>query len=308
MESSNRKIQDAIVFSGNILEQNGEDLPQYGLLGCMVSESSTDKVNARVFLNTNIAFSAFICGVQGSGKSHTTACMIGMNNKLQNIATYKTNGFTENCIIQSRVLGSLEKPLFALIFNFAEYSSHANFRPSEVVFLASPSKQNPTQLRANKINPLVSPSNYLSLAELYSQIPGVEVQPFKIHSQDLNINIMLTLMAVDSSHIPPLYMGVVTKILRQMATESAGNFDYVKSRRLFDDVGLEKKQMDFLEQRLDMLESFLDLEGETERPTFKSGEITITDLSCPFLDANTACLLFKIGLGIYLDSDTVSAS
>jgi hypothetical protein len=201
------------------------------------------------------------------------------------------------------MLGNLPKPLSALVFNFAEFNSRANFRPSEVAFLASPNKQNPTQLRATKVKVLVSPSNYHNLAELYTQIPGVEVHPFKIHPQDLNISIMLTLMAVDNTHAVPLYLGTVTKILRQMATESGGSFDYAKFRRLLDEAGLDKKQLDFLEQRLDLLESFLHLAGETTRPTFGPGEITIIDLSCPFLDASTACVLFKIGMGIYLGSD-----
>lgn len=189
------------------------------------------------------------------------------------------------------------------MFNFAEYSSRSNFRPSEVAFLASPSQQNSNHPRASKVNILVSPSNYIALAELYGQITGVVVRPFKLHPSDLNISIMLTLMSVDSTSNPPLYLGTVTKILRQMATESSHGFDYVKFRRILDKSGLDSKQVPFLHQRLDLLESFLDLKNETTKPEFKAGEITIIDLSCPFLDASTACVLFKVGMEIYLDSD-----
>ena len=35
---------------------------------------------------------------------------------------------------------------------------------------------------------------------------------------------------------------------------------------------------------------------------FLPSEITIMDMSCPFVDANTACVLFKIGLQQYLQS------
>lgn len=172
-----------------------------------------------------------------------------------------------------------------------------------MAFLASSNNGNPTQLKVEKVRILVSPSNYHCLAELYQQIPGVEVHPFKIHPEDLTISIILTLMAVDSTQNPPLYMGTVTKILRQMATESSSRFNYAKFRRQLSESGLDRKQVDFLEQRLDLLESFLDLDGKTTRPKFNAGEITIIDLSCPFLDAGTACILFKIGMGIYLDSD-----
>ena len=53
----------------------------------------------------------------------------------------------------------------------------------------------------------------------------------------------------------------------------------------------------------DLLESFLDIDGEVPSPTFDAGHLTIIDLTCPFMDSNTACVLFKIGLGMYLRSD-----
>ena len=196
------------------------------------------------------------------------------------------------------MLGNISKPLLALVFSFAEFNSQANFRLNEAAFLASLKKQNPAQLKANKVKVLVSPSNYLCLAALYSQIPAVEVQAFKIHPQNLNTSIMLTLMAVDNKQTPTLYMGTMTKILRQMATKSAENFDYARVRSLLLEAGLDKKQLDILGQRLDLLESFLNLAGEISRPSFKPGEIMIIGVSCPFLDASTACVLFKIGMGI----------
>jgi DNA replication protein DnaC len=53
-----------------------------------------------LFLNTNVHFSAFICGVQGSGKSHSTTCLL------------------ENALISSKQLGRLESPLSALGFSY----------------------------------------------------------------------------------------------------------------------------------------------------------------------------------------------
>lgn len=214
-----------------------------------------------------------------------------------------SNDSTENCLIKSPVLGSLQKPLSALAFNFGEYTSRTSFKLSEVAFLASPNEQNPNHPKAKKVNVLVAPSNFLALKELYEQIPGVEAHPFKLHPNDLNVSTMLTLMSVDNSQSQPLYLATVTKVLRQMATESSAGFDYLKFRRLLRMAKLDKKQVEFLNQRLDLLESFLDLKEETTKPEFKAGEITIIDLSCPFLDASTACVLFKIGMGIYLDSD-----
>ncbi len=71
-------VKNAVLFSGSLLDFPGQDnLPQYGLLGSADPNSLATSSDSRLFLNTNIPFSAFVCGVQGSGKSHTTACMIG---------------------------------------------------------------------------------------------------------------------------------------------------------------------------------------------------------------------------------------
>lgn len=45
--------------------------------GVFVRKPEKDS-DPRVFLNGNAPWSAFICGLQGSGKSHTLACMLGL--------------------------------------------------------------------------------------------------------------------------------------------------------------------------------------------------------------------------------------
>jgi hypothetical protein len=303
-ETSIAGVKNAVLFSADVLGYLDMcDLPQYGLLGSSNPSPSTTILDSRLFLNTNVPFSAFVCGVQGSGKSHTTACMLG---KVRRIILRGTsaNSYTENCLISSPVLGVLQKPLSALVFNFAEYTSGSSFRPCELAFLASSGSELPIHSGVKKINVLVSPSNYLSLKALYTQIPGVKVHPFMLHPKDLNISTMLTLMSVDQTQATPLYMGTVTKILRDMASKTIEAFNYPEFRRQLDDAGLDRKQRDFLNQRLELLESFLDLDGKTTGPNFAAGEITIIDLSCPFMDASTACVLFKVGMGLYLESDT----
>ena len=66
------------------LDNCGYRMPsQFALLG-EISQASkwNDMSDPRIMLNTNVPFSAFVCGVQGSGKSHTTSCMIGMCSRL----------------------------------------------------------------------------------------------------------------------------------------------------------------------------------------------------------------------------------
>ncbi len=74
-------VRDAVLFSTEVLRQYGSViLPQYGLLGSVCQDKEalqTANLDPRLFLNTNIPFSAFICGLQGSGKSHTLSCILG---------------------------------------------------------------------------------------------------------------------------------------------------------------------------------------------------------------------------------------
>ena len=71
-------LHSSVVFSANVLHHfPPRTFPQYGLIARASSTSLRMQGDSKLFLNTNVPFSAFICGVQGSGKSHTLSCMIG---------------------------------------------------------------------------------------------------------------------------------------------------------------------------------------------------------------------------------------
>jgi hypothetical protein len=75
---ANDDVKNAVLFSAEVLGQHGLSLfPQYGLLGSVCQNEELLPSDPRLFLNTNIPFSAFICGLQGSGKSHTMSCLLG---------------------------------------------------------------------------------------------------------------------------------------------------------------------------------------------------------------------------------------
>lgn len=113
---------------------------------------------------------------------------------------------------------------------------------------------------------------------------------------------MLTLMNMDESVHVPLYMASILNIIRQMAVKSA-RFNYKEFKQIVAREDYTRDQRNMLDMRLDLLESFLDLDGKhTGGMEFKSGEVTIMDLSCPFIDTNTACVMFKCGLQRYLQS------
>ena len=201
------------------------------------------------------------------------------------------------------MLGNLQTRLSALVLYFSQYTSQSSFRPCELAFLACSDRQFPTHQRVAHVNILVAPSNYYNLQSSYAQIPGVNVQPFRLRPQDLNISSMLTLMCVDQSQAAPLYVGQITKILRDMASISPNGFDYTEFKRRVQKSNFSRAQKGPLQQRLELLESFLILDGSVREWNFESGGATIIDLSCPFVDANMACVLFNIGISLYLESD-----
>ncbi|KAH7396264.1 hypothetical protein BKA66DRAFT_596907, partial [Pyrenochaeta sp. MPI-SDFR-AT-0127] len=281
-----RDIGHAPLLSGSVLAQYVKDLvPQYGLIGCNANEEPKS-LGASMFQNTNVPYSAFICGVQGSGKSHTTACML------------------ENCLIPSKQLGRLRGPVSALVFSYGEFSnSGKSFGISEAAHLASSSKEFPTE-RVKRITVLRSPSNP-AINNFYQHIPGVKIIPFKLKAKSLDIGTLLTLMAVNEKSETPLYMARVESILRAIATESEdGVFDYSLFKQKLDLETFNPAQTNMLQMRLGLLESFLDRDDCLPEPRFRPGELTIVDLSDPFVNATTACILFKLCLERFMQSSS----
>lgn len=113
---------------------------------------------------------------------------------------------------------------------------------------------------------------------------------------------MLKLMNVDESGRVPLYMAQILRILRHMAMQGVA-FDYKTFKQHVNNERFEAVQRNMLDMRLDLLESFLDLKGlYKDDMLYEPGEITIMDMSCPFVDINTACLMFNCGLQRYMQS------
>jgi DNA replication protein DnaC len=78
-------------------------------------QNNTDK---RLFFNVTTPSSIFICGSQGSGKSHTLSCLL------------------ENCLVDSDAT-VLPRPLSALLFHYDTFISDDGGSPCEAAFLAS---------------------------------------------------------------------------------------------------------------------------------------------------------------------------
>lgn len=131
-------------------------LSQFGLLAGLshVLESSKPRQKSgihdlyqdpRLLLNVSTPSSTFICGSQGSGKSHTLSCML------------------ENCLIPSKV-GQLPNPLTGVVFHYDAFISDKVGSPCEAAFLSSHPDVDvrvlcsPTNIRSIRVRvPLLSP-------------------------------------------------------------------------------------------------------------------------------------------------------
>ncbi|KAJ5292194.1 hypothetical protein N7478_001445 [Penicillium angulare] len=188
----------------------------------------------RLFFNVSSPSSTFICGSQGSGKSHTLSCIL------------------EGSLISSKA-GRLPKPLTAVVFHYDTFISDVNGSPCEAAFLAS----NPDI----KVRILCAPTNLRTIQGTYSRFKSIKVEALQIDQSDLNTKRMLDLMAVGQDNGPlPLYMHTVQRILREMRLEQqnlGSGFDYSGFKGRILDSGLTTGQLEPLKQRLDTLESFM---------------------------------------------------
>jgi hypothetical protein len=98
---------------------------QWGFLGAdvhgldaMKTYSYTVKRDPRVFCNVAAPLSVFICGSQGSGKSHTLSV------------------FLENYLVQS-VTNQLPRPLTGIVFYYDSLTSEFSGSPCEASYLSS---------------------------------------------------------------------------------------------------------------------------------------------------------------------------
>ncbi|KAI1153844.1 hypothetical protein F4825DRAFT_460785 [Nemania diffusa] len=290
------EVNTAPLFTHGVLEHachlgaptSTPPFSQYGLLaGDVQSLKDTSSKDPRIFYNVATPSSVFICGSQGSGKSHTLSCIL------------------ENCLIESETLGRLPRPLTGIVFHYDDYASDSRVAPCEAAYLASDP--------AVSVRVLCSPTNISVIKDSYSELSNVTVEALRLDQTDLNTKRMLELMAFDRAQ--PLYAQVIQRILRDMRLlqqKKPSGFNYREFIQKLEQEKLSPDQKRGLQQRLDTLESFM--VSEQVKPSYswngvvqkgtdwapKAGELIIVDLSCPCITASMACALFNICLSIFL--------
>ncbi|KAK4892451.1 hypothetical protein LTR27_009107 [Elasticomyces elasticus] len=275
--------------------------PQYALLGRSVGDHDLIKSAEPILLNTNAPNSTFICGSQGSGKSYTLTCMLG------------------SCLRTDQGLGRLVKPLTSVVFH---YDRNGVSAVAEAASLCS---------AGVKVRVLVSRSHYSKLLPSYRAVPGataenMEVLPLLFQDHHLEADRILKLMALSTSdNALPLYMDVLLRILRETALNGK-QLTLVGLERQLDQENFAPSQRSMLGMRMGLLKSFCvssakqtlaeeqakvlglankDQIARQQPPiperdlfTLEPGTLMIIDLTDPFVDASTACVLFEICLGI----------
>ena len=152
-----------------------DPFPQYGLLAGRIDSSSEQTSGSatrkgepmyrtvqdpRIFLNVGAPWSVFICGSQGSGKSHSFSCVL------------------ENCLIPNLSATQLPNPLTGLVFHYDSFTSAVGGQACEAAYLCSSGME---------VTVLMSPSNVTRMISIYQNLPGlaaggprVEEQPQKL--------------------------------------------------------------------------------------------------------------------------------
>ena len=273
------------------------DLQQYGLLGWhrnvsslnhipdgldeAVPEAYKDLRPMPMILNTDTPWSAFICGSQGSGKSHTLACML------------------ENCLMKNVENGRLTQPLAGIVFHYDTGSPSV----CEAAKLCS---------KAIKVKVLVSPVCINTMTDMYKNIPGsanLTVVPLKLLPKHLSAGRMKNLMAFEKDEKMPLYMATVSRELQKIGKKADKNrtkeFNYKDFRKDVPNK-LESGQRTMLEQRLLNLDSFLQ-DARTDVFDHEPGTLTVVDLTSDWIDAREACQLFDICLQIFMEGVSSSS-
>ncbi|KAK6849191.1 hypothetical protein PG995_013024 [Apiospora arundinis] len=275
-------------------------IPQFALIGNVqpVAGAPPTQLDDRlVMTNLNIPWSAFICGSQGAGKSHTLSCLL------------------ENSVMTSSDAGQLPYPMSVLVMHYDNNSGYNNTQLCEAAYLCS---------RDVPVNVLVSPSHIWGMKKMYTELPGLpkdyprpNVCPLYLKEDHLDVSNMMKLMSVDpKASGTPLYVDVVRNIIREMAMEGPQNFTYSKFRQKVDQFQWLPGQKTPLKMRLQLIDSFIAPGNYTTstRPApakediwaFKPGTITIIDLSDPQISSEDACILFAICLSIFLKSPSKS--
>ncbi|KAH9849873.1 hypothetical protein C2E23DRAFT_870336 [Lenzites betulinus] len=262
--------REAYVAAGMLQKRS-----QYGVFGSLTAirekGATYTPQDPRLYVNTNAPFSAVVCGVQGSGKSHTVSVLL------------------ENMLISGcNAIGVSHKPLSGLVLHFGEGGSGT--RPCEAAYIG---RSDVPGITPPEIKVYVSRSSMATMRRAYAPLGSrVKMRPLLFSESELDAEAVLSMMSVSSTDSAPLYIQRILTILRDLGESFTYSSFLSKVEEAKKD--LSPPQVTFLEQRMLLLQTFVDTTKDQSKTRFKAGQLTIIDLSDPFMDAGSACALFEI--------------
>jgi hypothetical protein len=289
------EFQKAPLFSSAVARKMGH-LPssQYGLLGEEINTPSVqpsedhayDTADSLVYANHSEPWSAFICGLQGMGKSHSLATML------------------ENCLFESHQYGKAPNPLTAMAFHFDPYSSTYSTQHCELAYFCN---------AGIDVRVLVSPRNLKPMKTHYENLSGLpadakrpRVFPLKFSEMQLNNASIKALMSFGGSTSQPLYMSVLNELLEKLSEKRQGvpGIDFEELKRQLRAQKFNADQKAMLNLRMQLLESFMASGKEVKSAeaiwNFEPSSLTIVDLSSESVNEAAACGLYSICLGLFM--------
>lgn len=150
-----------------------------------------------IHISQNAPFSAIVCGLQGSGKSHTMSVLL------------------ENMLIPDYdQIGALKQPLCGLVLHYGQGGPSS--RPSEAAWVGV--SQFP-DVKTPKIRVYASPSSLNTMRAVYAPLEdSIKVRPLFFDETELDAESFLSMMAVGSSDSAPLYIQIIL-VRRYFSTE-----------------------------------------------------------------------------------------
>ncbi|KAI0952581.1 hypothetical protein AcV7_008333 [Taiwanofungus camphoratus] len=285
-EAGDHEVKTAPLLTRDAYLSTGlfERPSQYGVLGAVISihdkTGSESPHDPRLYINTNAPLSALVCGVQGSGKSHTVSVIL------------------ENMLITGySPIGASQKPLSALVLHFGEGGPSS--RPNETAWLGC---ANLSHVRSPPVTVFVSRSSLQTMKKVYAPLgKNITVEPLLFSGKELDAEALLSMMAVGSSDSAPLYMQTVLSVVRDLGEQ----FSYVAFEQRLEELNRDfnPAQKAGLKQRMALLDAFVDTSRKPKAKRFEEGRLTIVDLSDPFVDPAAACGLFEIVTRLFVRAE-----
>lgn len=220
-------------------------------------------------------------------------------------------------------IGKLSKSLSGLVLHFGEGGAAA--KPCEAAWLGVSAA---SAVQVPRITVFVSASSLKTMRGVYAPLgKNITVHPLYFAESELDAESFKAMMGIgitDAS--PPLYIQIIlVRCLQSTATDKlthlpnqsilrglGEDFSYRAFERQLEDQKqkFNPMQLSGLEQRMWLLKSFMKktdfrgarINGEAT-PRFAAGQLTIVDLSDPFIDATSACGLFEIITRLFVRAD-----